>query len=60
MASRCLLGPTLLPDPNIKNYEKHKRIEYEEIETIPEREREEIREIYQQKGFEGELLEQVG
>ena len=41
------------------NYEKHRQIEYQEIEDMPELEREEIREIYRQKGFSGELLEQV-
>ncbi|MDX2287075.1 MAG: VIT1/CCC1 transporter family protein [Bacteroidia bacterium] len=40
-------------------YEKHRRIEYQEVEDIPEMEREEIRQIYRAKGFEGELLEQV-
>ncbi len=41
------------------NYEKHKRVEYWEVDNLPEKEREEIREIYAAKGFEGELLEQV-
>lgn len=41
------------------NYEKHKQIEYYEVENMPEVEREEIREIYRQKGFEGQLLEDI-
>ncbi|MCB0571437.1 MAG: VIT1/CCC1 transporter family protein [Phaeodactylibacter sp.] len=41
------------------NFEKHRRIEYWEVDNIPETEREEIREIYRNKGFKGELLEQV-
>lgn len=41
------------------NYEKHKTIEYWEIENLREQEVQEVREIYQAKGFKGELLEQV-
>ncbi len=40
-------------------YEKHKRTEYWEVEHMPDTERQEIRDIYAAKGFEGELLEQV-
>ncbi len=41
------------------NFEKHKAIEYWEIEHLREREIQEIRDIYANKGFKGELLEQV-
>lgn len=53
------VGAYLSTKSELDNYEKHKRIEYQEIEEIPEVEREEIREIYRGKGFDGELLEQV-
>jgi VIT1/CCC1 family predicted Fe2+/Mn2+ transporter len=38
---------------------RHRREEEEEIESHPEMEREEIRQIYAAKGFSGDLLEQV-
>lgn len=41
------------------NFEKHVAIEYWEIEHLRQKEIQEIREIYQAKGFKGELLEQV-
>lgn len=53
------VGAYLSTKSELDNYDKHKRIEYLEIEEIPETEREEVRQIYRDKGFEGELLEQV-
>jgi len=41
------------------NFEKHKAIEYWEIDNLREVEVQEIREIYSNKGFKGELLEKV-
>ena len=40
-------------------YESERQRESDEIDTVPEVERQEIRDIYAAKGFEGELLEQV-
>ncbi len=40
-------------------FEKHKAVEYWEIENLREKEIEEVREIYEAKGFEGKLLQQV-
>lgn len=41
------------------NFHRHERIEYWEVDNLPELEREEVRKIYAAKGFEGALLEQV-
>jgi len=43
----------------LDNFEKHRRVEYWEIEHLHDREVQEIREIYAAKGFKGNLLEQV-
>lgn len=41
------------------NFDKHKKHEYWSIENIPESERQEIKDIFQEKGFDGPLLEQI-
>lgn len=43
----------------LDNFEKHRQVEYWEIENLREKEIQEIHEIYKAKGFEGELLEKV-
>ncbi|MEQ8906490.1 VIT1/CCC1 transporter family protein [Ekhidna sp.] len=53
------VGSYLSTKSEKENYEKHKAIEYWEVDNLPEKEREEIREIYAAKGFKGELLEKV-
>lgn len=53
------VGAYLSTKSERENYQKHKNVEYWEVENMPEAEREEVREIYREKGFEGELLEKV-
>ena len=53
------IGAYLSTKSEKDNYNKHKQVEYWEVENLPEVEREEIREIYQQKGFSGKLLEDI-
>ena len=53
------VGAYLSAKTEDENYNKALKQEYWEIDHLPEIERQEIREIYQKKGFEGELLEQV-
>jgi predicted membrane protein (TIGR00267 family) len=40
-------------------YEAEREREYRHLEEVPNLERQEIRQIYQEKGFEGELLERI-
>lgn len=53
------VGAYLAAKTEKEHFQKNKRIEYWEINNIPEKEREEVEEIYRAKGFEGELLKQV-
>ncbi|WP_057939941.1 VIT1/CCC1 transporter family protein [Algoriphagus resistens] len=53
------VGAYLSAKSERENFKKHENIEYWEIENLPDEERREISEIYQKKGFKGELLEQI-
>ncbi|MBV6646695.1 MAG: VIT1/CCC1 transporter family protein [Cyclobacteriaceae bacterium] len=53
------VGSYLSTKSEKETYEKHKRIEYWEVDHLPETERDEIREIYATKGFEGETLDKI-
>ncbi len=53
------IGAYLSTKSEKDNYNKHRKIEAFEVETMPEIERDEIRQIYAEKGFKGDLLEQV-
>lgn len=53
------VGSYLSTKSEQENYDKHQRIEYWEVDNLPEKERQEIREIYAAKGFEGQLLEDI-
>ena len=53
------VGAYLSNKSEAENYARHKANEYHEVEHTPEDEKAEIREIYSNKGFEGELLEEI-
>lgn len=53
------VGAYLSAQSEKKMYQKHLRSEYWQVKHTPGDERQEVREIYQAKGFEGELLEQI-
>ncbi|HSJ68169.1 MAG TPA: VIT1/CCC1 transporter family protein [Anditalea sp.] len=53
------VGAYLSAKSDQENFDKHKAVEYWEVDNLPEKERQEIEEIYASKGFEGELLQKV-
>ncbi len=53
------VGSYLSTKSEKENYNKHKKIEYWEVDNLPEKEKEEIRDIYRAKGFDGDLLEEI-
>ncbi len=53
------VGSYLSAKSEIENFKKHERVEYWEVDNIPDTEKQEIRDIYAAKGFKGQLLEQV-
>jgi vacuolar iron transporter family protein len=53
------VGAYLSSKSEQEKFDRHKAVEYWEVENIPDKEREEIEVIYRAKGFHGELLQQV-
>ena len=53
------VGSYLSAKTEKENFIRNQKKEYWEVENLPDAERQEIREIYAAKGFEGDLLDQV-
>lgn len=53
------VGNFLSVKAEIDEYNRQKNIEYWEVDNVPEQEKEEVRQIYRNKGFSGNLLEQI-
>lgn len=53
------IGSYLSSKAEAHDYQKNKRSEYWSVENKPEEETEEIRKIYEQKGFKGEMLDEI-
>ncbi len=53
------IGSYLSSKSEKEHFEKHMAVEYWEIDNLPDIERQEIRDIYEAKGFSGKLLEDV-
>lgn len=53
------IGSFLSTKSEVEQFDRILAEEYAEIERFPQEEREEIKEIYKDKGFEGKLLDQI-
>lgn len=53
------VGSYLSGKSKLQNYQRHKESEYWEVENIPQEGEEEVRKIFRDKGFSGDLLEKA-
>lgn len=53
------IGSYLSSKSEAQHYQKNRKGEYWSVENKPEEETDEIRKIYEQKGFKGEMLEEI-